>query len=115
MPPDHESNNDKALKSVEEILKTIIATSGILLALLWGLIQRQGISARVFTTIRIASIVFVVSIFFALLGCQFIVGRLEMGSENITKHKAVAFSFLISWIAFLSGCALLILAIFGVS
>ncbi len=111
MPSDGETSSDKALKNVEELFKTIIATSGIMLALLWGLTQRD-IGDSVLTIIRIASIVLVISIIGSLLGLQFIVTEHERDATNITKIRTVAFSFLIAWLSFIGGCILVIVAIF---
>lgn len=107
----NDSPEDKALKYVEELLKTIIATSGIMLALLWGLTQR-AISLAVLNTVRWASIVFVLSIFISLLGGQFIVSRVQQDDREITKKGPVPLVFLLAWLTFVVGCALLILAIF---
>lgn len=111
MAPENESGEEKARKGVEELFKIVIATSGILLALLWGLTQRN-ITAGVLTIIRITSIVFVVSIFFSLLGYQFIITALENNIQKITKQRGVAVNFLVAWISFMVGCSLLLIAIF---
>ena len=103
--------DEKALESVSELFKTIIETSGIMLALLWGLTQHD-ITAVVLVAIRVASIVLVLAILGSLIGSQFIVTELERNSRNITKARTVAFSFLGAWLSFLVGCILLIVAIF---
>jgi hypothetical protein len=84
-----------------------------MLALLWGLTQRSG-AASVIGIIRYASIILVISIISALLGLQFIVSQLEKDSVDakITKRATVASSFFVAWISFISGCILLIVAIF---
>lgn len=113
MANETETNADKARKNVEDLLKTVITTSGIMLALLWGLTQRSG-AASIISIIRYASIVLVISIFFSLLGLQFIVSQLEKDSVvgKITKRGTVAFSYFVAWISFIAGCILLIVAIF---
>lgn len=103
-------SEDPATKSVEEIFKVLIATSGIMLALLWGLTQRT-VPPLVVTIIRIASIVLVISIVGSLLGLQFIVTELEKNTAKISKVGAVAVSFVTAWISFLAGCVALIVAI----
>lgn len=107
-------SDDKALKYVEELFKTIIATSGIMLALLWGLTQRSSITVLILGTVRWASLVFVVSIILSLLGYQFIVSRTQQGIE-ITKSGPVPFLFLLSWLTFIAGCILLVIAIFNLN
>jgi hypothetical protein len=107
-------SEDKALKYIEELFKTIIATSGIMLALLWGLTQRVTITALILGTVRWASLVFVLAIFLSLLGYQFIVSRTQQGNE-ITKSGPVPFLFLLTWLAFIMGCVLLVIAIFNLS
>lgn len=108
-----ETETNKALNSVEGLFKTIIATSGIMLALLWGLTQRD-ITLCILYIIRTSSIVLVVSIIGSLLGLQFIVTKLEQNASDITKQRTVAFSFLIAWVSFIAGCILVIIAIFQV-
>jgi hypothetical protein len=108
------SEDDKPTKNVEELFKTIITTAGIMLPLLWGLTQRQTIG-NVITTIRIASITLMVSIVASILGCQFIVTKLENKTSNITKQTTVAYSFLVAWLSFILGGVLVIVAIFQLS
>ena len=109
-----DSKDDTARENVAELFKTIIATSGIMLALLWGLTQNTTL-AGVLTIIRYASIVLVVSTAASLLGLQFLVAELERNTAKITKVPTVAFSFIAAWICFLGGCILLIVAIYKVS
>ena len=103
--------DNEPVKNVQELFKTMITTAGIMLPLLWGLTQRTT-STTIVTTIRIASIIFLVSIVVSLLGCQFIVTKLENNATNITKQKTVAFSFLVAWASFILGGVLVIVAIF---
>ncbi len=111
MPSEQRSPSDKARESVEQLLRTVIATSGIMLALLWGLIQRTT-SAAVIPTIRHASVVLVLAVAGSLLGLQFVVTELERNTQQITKRGTVAFTFVAAWISFLAGCVLLIVAIY---
>lgn len=114
MTPNGKQPEDKALKYVEELFKTIIATSGIMLALLWGLTQRATISTFILNTVRWASAIFVLSIFLSLLGYQFIVSRTQHGDE-ITKSGPVPLLFLLTWLAFIAGCVFIVVAIFKLS
>jgi predicted neutral ceramidase superfamily lipid hydrolase len=107
-------HDDRPLKSVEELFKTLATTSGIMLALLWGLTQRT-LDATVLCTIRIASIILVFSILVAILGLQFIVSRLESNATKITKQASVAYCFMLAWLSFIAGCVAVILAIFQVN
>ena len=102
-------HEEKALENVRDFFKTIISTSGIMLALLWGLSKD---TANVLGLVRIASILLVVAIFTSLLGCQFIGTELDRKSSQITHQKTVTSSFIVSWIIFLAGCVFVILAIF---
>jgi hypothetical protein len=106
-------DSERAIESVEGLCKTVVATSGILLALLWGLTQRD-VSGLVLCTIRIASIILAVSIIGSLLGLQFIVTQLQRNVAEVTKHPTVAYSYLLSWTTFIAGCFLIIVAIFQV-
>ena len=105
--------NEKAVSTTTELFKVIIATSGIMLTLLWGLTQRQ-MFFDVSRIIRAASIVLLISITSSLLGLQFIVAELERKTSQVTKARSVAFTFLIGWLAFLVGCLLLVWAFFNV-
>ena len=105
------TNNEAARKSVEDLLKTIIGTAGIMLAVLWGLATHSG-AASVITIIRRASMVLVFSMVCALLALQFIVSQLEKGASQITKQRKVAWTFAVAWVSFIVGCVLVILAIF---
>lgn len=114
MPPEHRSDDDeKALENVRELFKTLIGTSGIILALLLGLTQ-QDTAATVLTLICIASGILLISILGSLIGLQFIVAELERHTQRVTKERTVAFSFLAAWLSFIIGCILLIVAIFNI-
>lgn len=105
--------DDSATKSVEEILKTLIATSGIMLALLWGLTQKT-LPHEILVLIRHASIVLIISIISCLLGMQFIVSAFQSNVEKPAKLKRVAVSFFIGWVSFIGGCIAVIYAIYHI-
>jgi hypothetical protein len=115
----NEQSADKALPRVEELFKTVITTSGVMLALLWGLTQKE-ISPPVLGLIQLGSFALVLSIGTALLGMQFIVAQLQKEPQEaqkdpkpmISKHVTVATCYLIAWLSFLAGCTGVILAIF---
>jgi hypothetical protein len=111
--PNDQTSADKARENVAELLKTITATTGVMLALLWGLTQRT-ITPDVLWLIRVASFVLVVSMVASLLGLQFIVSALDRGEAQVSQVRTVAGSFLVAWLAFLFGCGFLIAAIFRI-
>jgi hypothetical protein len=104
------SNENQAVTAVAELLKLIPAVSGVMLGLVWGL--AEGASPDVLDAIRAASVLLVASIFFSLLGLQFIVSALQKGSSNIAGKGTVQLSFLFAWISFLIGCVLVVLSLF---
>jgi len=108
-----ESEGDKARASVEELFKTLITVSGLILTLLWGLTQRE-LTETILGTIQVASVAMVFSIFSSILGMQFIVTKLHHNVSNISKTNSVSLCFLASWLAFLVGCVALIVAILQV-
>lgn len=111
MPLDPGAQNEKAVENVRELFKTIIATSGIMLGLLWGLTKRE-MGVDISTWIYIASTMLVISIFVSFLGWQFIITGLENNTPKITKLSTVAYSFFAAWILFWAGCASLMIAMF---
>ena len=102
---------EKATDLVGELLKLIPATSGVMLALIWGLAAPKA-SHDVLRAIRIASIVLVVSILMSLLGLQFIVARLEGQFGWVSKQGAVQGCFLLAWLTFVGGCACVLWSLF---
>jgi hypothetical protein len=104
-------SNDRATLAVEELLKTIVATAGIMLTLLWGLTQKT-LSPPVLGTIQWASLLLVISIGLSILAYQFIVSHLQRNTANITGKGAVPFCFFVAWFALLVGCTLVVVAIF---
>lgn len=99
-------------ESVEELLKTLAATTGVMLTLLWALTERSQ-PEDVLWAIRFASLGLVLSTVASILGLQFIVTELQRNSQNVTKVGTVAASFFVAWISFLVGCALLVVALFS--
>jgi hypothetical protein len=81
------NHEEKALDLVAELLKLIPSTSGIMLALIWGL-AGDSMPDDVLRAIRIASIVLVGSIVIAFIGLQFLVGGLDKGSGWVSKRGA---------------------------
>lgn len=114
MSNENEASQDKAVTVVQELFKILIATSGIILALLWGL-AKNNLSGDVYCLIRCASIVLIMTIISSLLGFQFIVTELQKNEAAITKKARVAYSFLVAWLSFLAGCILLLVSIFKVN
>ncbi|HEV2855190.1 MAG TPA: hypothetical protein VHC97_20520 [Thermoanaerobaculia bacterium] len=104
--------DEKATDTVAELLKTIIATAGIILTLLWGFLGSNPSQGRLCWT-KISSIVLLVSIALALLGLQFMVSALQRKEAEVSKDSLVALCFLGSWISFLAGCGLLMVAFFN--
>jgi hypothetical protein len=102
-----EFHHEKAVENVRELFRTIIATSGIMLALLWGLTQRFGVTEKLVVP-RIASGLLVLSILASLLGWQFIVTKFEADVSAITKENSVAYSFLIASASFFLGVLLIL-------
>src|SRR4051794_26187700 len=102
----YQPTEEKAIALVAELLKTIIATSGIILTLLWGFLGSNPTSTRLCWS-RISSIVLLVSIALALLGLQFMVSALQLKVAEVSKDGLVALCFVGSWISFLVGCGLL--------
>lgn len=104
-------NEERPVKSIEELLRAIMAASAVMLPLLWTLTQRQ-ISPEVLTTIKYASAFFVVAILMSIVSIQFIVRHLEDDATQISKKPSVAFSFLLAWLSFFVGSILVVTAIF---
>jgi uncharacterized protein YhhL (DUF1145 family) len=104
---------DSATASVEEILKTLIATSGVMLALLWGLLPEKLPPPAARGIIRHASVIFVVTVIAALLDLQLIVSATQKGTAQPAAEKRVGFLFLVAWVAFIAGCIYLIRAIYS--
>lgn len=107
------SSEREAHTSVEELFKTLIATGGIMLTLLWGLTQRD-LAAGTVVVIRYASVVLVLSTAASLIGLQFVVTEIEKKTAHIATVRSVAWSFIAAWLAFLAGSVLVVIAIFGI-
>lgn len=104
---------DKASNVVIELFKIVIATSGIILALLWGLVNKEGLEYKLIF-IQIASVVLIIAIASSLLGLQFIVSAIQRNSPAPSRVGSVAICFFIGWFGFLIGCVALLAAIFNV-
>ena len=107
-----QTRDEKATDLVAELLKTIIATAGIILTLLWGFLGPDISQGRLCWT-RLSSVVLLISIALALLGLQFMVSALQRQCTEISKDGLVALCFLGSWISFLVGCGFLMVALFN--
>lgn len=103
--------NNSSLNQVEELFKIVTATAAIMIVLLWGLLQKD-IGGCVIWIIRVASILFVLSILMSLLGYQFIVTKIQNEKKDITIRGPVPLCFLVSWISFVLGCFGVACAIF---
>jgi hypothetical protein len=125
-PPDvpGATEDDNARKSIEDLLKILIATSGVVLALLWALTQRSPlITKHVFHIIRWASFILVLAMGAGFLSYQFSITRLQKNLEAakqckpwtaVSKHPTIAVPFLVAWISFLIGCAFLLWAMWNI-
>jgi hypothetical protein len=102
----------KATDLVGELFKLIPSTSGIMLALIWGLADHQTPPHCVLTVIRIASIILAVCILLSLLGLQFMVSQLQRGNNDASSHGTVAFCFVAAWLAFIAGSVAVIWSLF---
>lgn len=107
----YEIEDEKALDTIGELFKTIIATAGIVLTLLWGLLEPNIDPARLLWT-KVCSVILLIAIGCALLGLQFVVSALQGEVAKVSKDGRVAACFLSSWVSFLGGCVLLIVAIY---
>lgn len=107
----YKPDDEKALDMIGELFKTIIATAGIVLTLLWGLLEPNIDPTRLFWT-KVCSVVLLIAITCALLGLQFMVSALQNKVARVSRDGLVAACFFSSWISFLGGCVLLIVAIY---
>jgi hypothetical protein len=102
----------KSADLVGELFKLMPATSGIMLALIWGLADRTKPPHSVLIAIRIASIILAVTIFLSLLGLQFMVSELQDNNQDVSSAPAVQVCFITAWIAFIVGSAAVIWSLF---
>lgn len=104
----------KATSLVGELFKLIPATSGIMLALIWGLAERTTPSHSVLIAVRISSVLLVVSILLSLGGLQFMVSALQSGNhdDDAASVGTVQLCFFTAWIAFIAGSAAVLWSIF---
>lgn len=108
-----ENQENKALDFIGELFKVLTATSGIILALLWGLIRDQQASETILY-IRIGSIALAICMIASIMGLQFIVSALQRNAKIVSKDGRVALCYFLAWISFILGNALLVVAIFTV-
>jgi hypothetical protein len=97
---------------VGELFKLLPATSGIMLALIWGLADRTTPVHDVLVAMRIGSIVLVLSIIASLLGLQFMVSAMQAGTLNAGEKGSVQFCFVAAWAGFVAGCVAVIWSLF---
>jgi hypothetical protein len=102
----------KATDLVGELFKLMPATSGIMLALIWGLASGANPAHNVLIAIRVASILLVVSIFLSLLGLQFIVSSLQRNNENAASGCLVSVCFILAEVTFVAGSIAVIWSLF---
>jgi hypothetical protein len=118
------TEDDNARKSIEDLLKILIATSGVVLGLLWALTQRSPlITKHVFHIIRWASFIIVLAMGAGFLSYQFSITRLQKNLEaskkgepwrEVSKHPTIAVPFFLAWIFFLIGCSFLLWAMWSI-
>jgi amino acid permease len=101
------NNQSEAAKTVEELCKTLVATAGLILTLLWTLAGNNPPAP-----IIAATVLLVVSIAASLLAVQFIVSKRQRNDSALTGGS-VGIGFFIAWITFLVGTVLLLVAIFS--
>jgi hypothetical protein len=107
------NHEERALKVVVELLKILPAVAGVMLGLVWGL-AGDSTQSDVLDKIRIASIILAVSVFFALLGLQFVVSALQAGHSSISSRGSVQFCFFVAWVAFLAGCVFVVISLYSI-
>lgn len=111
------NTEDQPADYVRELSTTIIATSAILLALIWGLVNVGESRADIeFTTIKVGTVGFLIAIVFALATLQYIVtlsmGTSKQPNSSLASDLRILIPFTISWVAFLAGCIGVGLSIF---
>ena len=108
------SNNprEEASKLVGELFKLLPSTSGIMLALIWGLADRMKPAHDVLVAVRVASIFLVVTILLSLLGIQFMISTLQSGEVDTYQKPTVQACFVLAWLVFIGGSASVIWSLF---
>lgn len=101
-----------ATQLVGELLKLLPTTSGIMLALIWGLANREKPPHDVLTATRVASILLVATILLSLLGLQFLVSELEKDNTHASSRGAVQVCFFVAWVSFIAGSIAVIWSLF---
>jgi hypothetical protein len=104
---------DPATDLVGELFKLLPATAGIMLALIWGLADKNTPKSDVLDAIRLASIALVVTILLSLLGLQFMVSALQGDANAKAGDKpTVMVCFFIAWISFILGSGAVIWSLY---
>lgn len=103
---------EAATQLVGELLKLLPTTSGIMLALIWGLADQEHPAHDVLTATRVASILLVVTILLSLLGLQFLVSALQGGTTDASSKGTVQLCFGLAWLSFFAGSAAVIWSLF---
>jgi len=100
--------------ALQGAIDAIVASSGVMLTFIWGLIALRNQSVPGLQEIRWASLMLVLAIFFGLLTLQFAITKTK-NKVNPVSSDLVAFSFGVTWILFLAGGMLVALAVFSSS
>lgn len=104
--------HEKATDLVGGIFKLLPATSGIMLALIWGLVDFKTPFENILTVITVASMILGGSILLSLLGLQFMVSALRRGNADASSKTLVQVCFFGAWITFIAGSVAVIWSLF---
>lgn len=110
--PGSSSREDAANQLVVELFKLLPGTSGIMLALIWGLADKTPPPHAVLISIRVASIILVATIVASLVGLQFMVSALQRQGGTGSRDAAVSICFSVAWVSFIAGCIAVIWSLF---
>jgi hypothetical protein len=103
---------EAATQLVGELFKLLPTTSGIMLALIWGLADRKAPPHDVLTATRVTSILLVATILLSLLGLQFLVSELQRDNANASGKGTVQLCFFLALVGFIAGSAGVIWSLF---
>ena len=110
--PEDRKKPSKANDVILEFFKLIPATSGIMLALIWGLANRSTPpSTTVLWTIRIASLLLAISILACFIGLAGMIDTLH-SDEDAYSEKGIRYTVYVAWACFLSGVFTVIFSLF---
>lgn len=114
----------QSTKQVQDILRLLVTVAGIVLGLMWGLLQLGSVPS-VIPVVRAATCLLVISIFTSVLGLQFIVSETmkrekpenknKTWQQSVAGEKRVAVNFLVAWVTFVGGLVTLGIAIYLVN